>query len=66
MKKIIIKASRIISEILISAVIIIGFITAYGAAVLQESYKLQPMSAAEIAEASGKVQLMTAEEDLNR
>lgn len=66
MKKIIIKASRIISEILISAVIIIGFITAYGAAVLQESYKLHPLSSAEIAEASGEVQLMTAEEDLNR
>lgn len=51
MKNVIIKALRTITEIIISAFVIIGFITAYGAAILQESYKLQPLSAAEIAQA---------------
>lgn len=58
MKKIIIKLCSTIAKLFLCVLLSAGLIAAYGGAVLQESYKLHPLSSAELAEASGEVQLI--------
>ena len=65
MKKIIIKLCSTIAKLLLCVLLSAGLIAAYGGAVLQESYKLHPLSSAELAEASGEAQLLSLE-DLNK
>lgn len=65
MKKIIIKLCSIIAKLFLCVLLSAGLIAAYGGAILQESYKLHPLSSAELAEASGEAQLLSLE-DLNK
>ncbi len=53
----------IITKIIISMFIVAGMLTAYGAAILQESYKLHPLTEAEIMEAQTGTELLSAEQE---
>lgn len=65
MKKIIFNICSTIAKLFLCVLLSAGLIAVYGGAVLQESYKLHPLSSAELVEASGEAQLLSSE-DLNR